>query len=66
MTARAYLIRLLARTTEPRWTVSSIARATGVPQCVLWRWLRGGQETIRTVRYRESVEEFVNKERKSK
>lgn len=59
MTARAYLLRLLARTTEPRWTVSAIARATGVPQHVLWRWLRGNQETIRTERYREAVEEFV-------
>jgi transposase-like protein len=60
---RTHLLRLLARTTEPRWTVSAIARATGVPQPVLHKWLRGNQETIRTERYRKAVEEFVKQRR---
>jgi transposase-like protein len=56
---RTHLLRLLARTTEPRWTVSAIARATGVPQPVLHKWLSGRQETIRVERYRAALEKFV-------
>lgn len=54
---------ILARTTEPRWTVSAIARACGVPQPILWKWLSGRQETIRVDRYRAALEEFVRRKR---
>lgn len=40
METKSTLLALLASTTEPRWTISAIARAAGVPWWAVRRYVR--------------------------
>ena len=60
MDIKAKLIALLASTTEPRWTVSAIARASGVPRHSVRRFVKEPDAGL-SREYMERLDKFARK-----
>ncbi len=61
MDTKQTLITLLSSTTEPRWTISAIARAAGVPWWAVRRYVREPVAGLRE-EYQARLNEFARKQ----
>lgn len=65
MDTKATLLTLLASPAEPRWTISAIARAAGVPWYAVRRYVREPNAGLRG-EYQARLNEFAWNESRSK
>lgn len=63
MDTKATLLTLLASTTEPRWTISAIARAAGVPWWAVRRYVREPGAGLRE-EYQARLDKFAREVKK--
>jgi hypothetical protein len=58
MDTKSTLLTLLASPAEPRWTISAIARAAGVPWYAVRRYVREPNAGLSTA-YQTAIDEFA-------
>jgi len=63
MDTKATLLALLASTTEPRWTISAIARASGIPWWAVRRYVREPAAGLRE-EYQARLDKFAREVKK--